>query len=95
VTYPAESRLPHQNLILYDATSVQNSFQKFAPFQQLPLSRSSERKISTGRKKSDSFKENKLWKRATNREKNGLPNFVFIAMILVSVVGLLYVFVHQ
>jgi hypothetical protein len=33
--------------------------------------------------------------RTTNREKNGLPAFVFIAMILVSVVGLLYVFVHQ
>jgi hypothetical protein len=33
--------------------------------------------------------------RATNREKNGLPSFVFIAMILVSVFGLLYIFVHQ
>jgi hypothetical protein len=33
--------------------------------------------------------------RASNRDKNGLPAFVFIAMILVSVVGLLYIFVHQ
>lgn len=33
--------------------------------------------------------------RASNREKNGLPVFVFIAMILVSVVGLLFAFVHQ
>jgi hypothetical protein len=33
--------------------------------------------------------------RATNREKNGLPPFVFIAMVFVSVVGLLYIFVHQ
>lgn len=33
--------------------------------------------------------------RATNREKTVVPDFVFIAMILVSVVGLLYVFVHQ
>jgi hypothetical protein len=33
--------------------------------------------------------------RATNREKNGLPAFVFVAMILVSVVGLLYIFVRQ
>jgi hypothetical protein len=34
-------------------------------------------------------------KGATNREKNGLPAFVFIAMILISVLGLLYVFIHQ
>jgi len=33
--------------------------------------------------------------RARNREKNGLPVFVFIAMVLVSVVGLLFAFVHQ
>jgi hypothetical protein len=33
--------------------------------------------------------------RATNRDKNGLPDLVFVVMIVVSVVGLLYVFVHQ
>lgn len=32
--------------------------------------------------------------RASNREKNGLPAFVYFAMIIVSVVGLFYVFLY-
>ena len=33
--------------------------------------------------------------RTTNRDNDGIPTFVFIAMIVVSVIGLLYVFVRQ
>jgi hypothetical protein len=75
---------------------VYNSFQKFASFSATPsVAFNRTNNLFAGLVRESLPLSRRInMERATNREK-GLPAFVFIAMILVSVVGLLYVFVHQ